>query len=95
MPIDNEVIDSIPEWMLAADYNDVKSVIEFLYKNKDSAYTKDEIQSEVDIDINSIIDILYELNYADYIERKGAYFKPNNIEEAHSNWKEIKHKIKP
>lgn len=93
MPIKNSDLDELPDWMVAAEKNDVKSLIEFWNENATTAYTRQELKEETGVSTDTLINLVVELRHSDVIEKKGAYLRPVSIEDAYTTWQEEQDKL--
>lgn len=90
MPIEDSELDTIPDWMVAADKEAVNTLIEFWNENDETAYTQSELKEETGLETGPLIDILVEMRHGNVVEKKGTYIRPVNISRAYSNWEDKK-----
>jgi len=93
MPCTDSKLEDLPDWTVSAGKDAVGEVISFWNKNSETAYTREELADAIDVDMNSIIDIIVTMQHDDIITKKGVYFRPTNIESACETWQDAKEKL--
>jgi len=90
MPCTDSKLEDLPDWTVAASKDAVEPVISFWNNHSETAYTYEELADAIDVDMDSLIDIITTMQYDDVITKKGVYFRPTNIESAYETWQDAR-----
>ena len=77
MPCPDSKLEDLPDWTVVAGKDAVGAVVSFWNENAETAYTYEELTDEIDVDMNSIIDIVVKMQHDDIITKKGSLLSSN------------------